>query len=189
MTKAKPKILSIITIGNTLLLERSKEVEDISAPHIQELIEDMFFTITSTKERVGLAAPQVGSLQRIVIFRIPQKSVNPRYNSISDDNQEEVPWNVLINPVITPLTDEMLPGFEGCISVPGMMGEVERYTKIRYTAINEKGDEIDRIATGFHARVVQHECDHLDGILFPMRLKDQSLLIPEDEFVAKGVSK
>jgi peptide deformylase len=113
---------------------------------------------------VGLAAPQIGVNLRVVIFEVAQ---NPRY-----PEAESVPQTVLINPVITPLSDAMEDGWEGCLSVPGMRGLVPRYIHLRYQGRDEFGAIIDRTVSGFHARVVQHECDHLDGILYPMRIRD-----------------
>jgi peptide deformylase len=112
----------------------------------------------------GLAAPQVGVGQRVVIFGVTK---NARY-----PDAEEVPFTVLVNPKLVMLTREIEEDWEGCLSVPGMRGVVPRYTKLRYTGFDEEGNPIDRVAEGFHARVVQHECDHLDGILYPMRVRD-----------------
>jgi peptide deformylase len=113
---------------------------------------------------VGLAAPQIGVNLRVVIFEV---SSNPRY-----PDAETVPQTVLIDPVITPLSDAMEEGWEGCLSIPGMRGLVPRYTHLRYQGRDAYGALIDRTVSGFHARVVQHECDHLDGILYPMRIRD-----------------
>jgi peptide deformylase len=114
----------------------------------------------------GLAAPQIGEPLRVVIFGVTR---NPRY-----PDAEEVPDTVLINPVITPLGDEMEEAWEGCLSVPGMRGLVPRFKRLRYRGFDESGNRFDRTVDGFHARVVQHECDHLDGILYPMRISDMS---------------
>src|SRR5690606_2953588 len=112
----------------------------------------------------GLAAPQIGVLLRVVIFGV---AANPRY-----PDAEPVPQTVLINPVITPLDAEMEEGWEGCLSVPGMRGLVLRYLRLRYQGFDASGATIDRTVQGFQARVVQHECDHLDGVLYPMRIHD-----------------
>jgi peptide deformylase len=114
----------------------------------------------------GLAAPQIGVPLRVVIFGVTR---NPRY-----PDAEEVPYTVLINPVITPIGEETEEAWEGCLSVPGMRGVVARYSQLRYQGFDESGAPIDRTVSGFHARVVQHECDHLDGILYPMRIRDLS---------------
>ena len=116
----------------------------------------------------GLAAPQIGVSRRVVIFEVQS---NPRY-----PEAEAVPRTILINPVLEPIGGEMDDGWEGCLSVPGLRGLVSRYKKLRYTGFDENGQPIDRTVSDFHARVVQHECDHLDGILYPMRLKDIRLL-------------
>ena len=114
----------------------------------------------------GLAAPQIGVSLRVVIFGVTR---NPRY-----PDAEEVPDTVLVNPVITPIGEEMEEDWEGCLSVPGMRGVVPRFKTLRYQGFDESGNPIDRSVAGFHARVVQHECDHLDGILYPMRMRDMS---------------
>jgi len=114
----------------------------------------------------GLAAPQIGVSLRVVIFGVKS---NPRY-----PHAEDVPHTVLINPVVEPLSGEMEEGWEGCLSVPGLRGVVPRYSRLRYRGCGAGGEAIDRLAEGFHARVVQHECDHLDGILYPMRVRDFS---------------
>jgi peptide deformylase len=129
----------------------------------------------------GLAAPQIGEPLRVVIFGVAR---NPRY-----PDAEEVPNTVLINPVITPLGDEMEEAWEGCLSVPGMRGLVPRFKRLRYRGFDESGNPIDRSVEGFHARVVQHEYDHLDGILYPMRIRDMSkfgfveVLFPDQELI------
>ena len=135
----------------------------------------------AAKNGAGLAAPQIGVSQRVVIFGVTQ---NPRY-----PDAEEVPFTVLVNPKIVLLTREVEEGWEGCLSVPGMRGVVPRYTKLRYSGYDEHGKPIEREAEGFHARVVQHECDHLDGILYPQRMTDLSQfgfneeLFPGEELV------
>ena len=178
-----PKFLEPLIMGNPILLERSVEVDDISSPEIQEHIKNILHTVQTIGERVGLAAPQVGILKRIVVFRIPAKPVNPRYASTADPNQVEIPWTAFINPVITPVSDAVTAGWEGCISVPGMMGKVDRFDHIKYTYFDEKGEFHECEAKGFHARVMQHEFDHLDGILFPMRVKDMRDFGYEKEIV------
>jgi peptide deformylase len=135
----------------------------------------------AAKNGAGLAAPQIGVSQRVVIFGVES---NPRY-----PDAEDVPFTVLVNPKIILLTKEVEEGWEGCLSVPGMRGIVPRYTRLRYTGFDAEGNPIDRIAEGFHARVVQHECDHLDGILYPQRMTDMSRfgfneeLFPGEEIV------
>lgn len=175
--------LTPLRMGNPLLTQVSQAVEDPNDPEIQSLIDDMIYTILSIQERVGIAAPQIGFLKRIIVYRVPVKPVNKRYVSISDGPQLDIPWSVLINPVITPLSQHKENGWEGCISVPGLLGEVARYTEIHYQGTNARGEPISRTATGFHARLIQHECDHLDGILFPMRLTSPDKIGFEEEIL------
>lgn len=150
-------------MGDPLLLQRAAEVERFDTPELYALIQDMHDTMEAM-DGAGIAAPQIGVSLRVVIFGVGQ---NPRY-----PDAEEVPYTVLINPRIAPLGEEVEDGWEGCLSVPGMRGIVPRHARIHYTGFDPHGHPIDRIASGFHARVVQHECDHLDGILYPMRIMD-----------------
>jgi peptide deformylase len=150
-------------MGDARLLRHSEAVRKFDTPELHELLKDMRDTMHAL-DGVGLAAPQIGVNLRVVIFEV---SANPRY-----PDGETVPQTVLINPILTPLTDTMEEGWEGCLSIPGMRGLVPRYTQLRYQGCDEYGALIDRTVSGFHARVVQHECDHLDGILYPMRILD-----------------
>ncbi|VVC84197.1 Peptide deformylase (EC 3.5.1.88) [Sideroxydans sp. CL21] len=150
-------------LGDARLLRRAEELVLFDTLELHALLADMRDTMLA-KDGVGLAAPQIGVNLRVVIFEVNK---NPRY-----PDAETVPQTVLINPVLTPLTDAMEDGWEGCLSVPGMRGLVPRYTNLRYQGRDEYGALIDRTVSGFHARVVQHECDHLDGILYPMRIRD-----------------
>jgi peptide deformylase len=152
-------------MGDPRLLERSREVEAFGTAELRELIADMRDTMEHLNG-AGLAAPQIGVQLRVVIFGVKK---NPRY-----PDAEEVPDTVLINPTVKPVGREMEEGWEGCLSVPGMRGVVPRYRKVRYTGFDPAGEPIERTVEGFHARVVQHECDHLDGILYPMRIQDFS---------------
>jgi len=152
-------------MGHPVLREKAKPVEDLGSAELKKLVEDMKETMAS-KNGAGLAAPQVGVSRRVVIFGV---DANPRY-----PDAEPVPFTVLVNPKLVMLTREVEEDWEGCLSVPGMRGVVPRYTKLRYTGFDEDGNPIDRVAEGFHARVVQHECDHLDGILYPQRMTDMS---------------
>ncbi len=127
----------------------------------------------------GLAAIQIGVLQRVVVFEM---TTNPRY-----PDADSVPLTVLVNPEIEILDDERELGWEGCLSVPGMRGLVPRYRRLRYRGFDELGGPIDRIVEGFHARVVQHECDHLDGILYPQRIEDMTAFGFQEELVASGL--
>jgi len=150
-------------MGDARLLQIAEPVSDFS--DLSELLTDMRDTMKAL-DGAGLAAPQIGIGLRVVIFGV---QANPRY-----PDAETVPETVLINPIITPLDDDMTDGWEGCLSVPGMSGLVPRHNTIRYQGCDEYGALIDRTVSGFHARVVQHECDHLDGILYPMRIRNLS---------------
>ena len=158
-------IRDVLKMGDPRLLERSRAVEAFGTPELRELIGDMRDTMAHLNG-AGLAAPQIGVPLRVVIFGVKK---NPRY-----PDAEEVPDTVLINPVIAPIGDEIEEAWEGCLSVPGMRGVVPRFVRLRYQGFDESGNAIDRSVEGFHARVVQHECDHLDGILYPMRIRDMS---------------
>jgi peptide deformylase len=158
-------IREVLRMGDPRLLERSREVTAFSTPELAALLADMRDTMKA-QSGAGLAAPQIGVGARVVIFGVER---NPRY-----PDAEPVPYTELVNPVITPLSDELEEGWEGCLSVPGLRGVVPRWTRIRYTGSDPQGSPIDREVSGFHARVVQHETDHLDGILYPMRVRDFS---------------
>jgi peptide deformylase len=173
-------ILKIARMGHPVLNRTADAVEDPMAPHIRRLIADMVDTLADAGG-VGLAAPQVHAPKRVVIFHVPAGRARAEAEDFEDDpdtdpddEPQAVPMTVLINPEIEPLDDETVLGIEGCLSLPGMTGMVPRYKRIRYKATTPHGSVIEREATGFHARVVQHECDHLDGILYPMRMDDLS---------------
>ena len=150
-------------MGDPRLFQKSLPVRDFGGPELRSLLADMRDTMAHLNG-AGLAAPQIGVGLRVVIFGV---QANPRYPGV-----EEVPDTVLINPQIEPLSDEVEEGWEGCLSVPGMRGWVPRWRRLRYKGFDEKGGAFEREAEGFHARVVQHECDHLDGVLYPMRIRD-----------------
>lgn len=156
-------VRTVRKMGDPVLLQRAAEVEAFDTPELHALIQDMHDTMEAM-DGAGIAAPQIGVSLRVVIFGVGK---NPRY-----PDAEQVPYTVLINPKLKPLGDEMENGWEGCLSVPGLRGIVPRFARLHYTGFDQYGNAIDRIASGFHARVVQHECDHLDGILYPMRIKD-----------------
>jgi len=156
-------IKAVLQMGDARLFERAKEAKSFNTPALHNLLKDMRDTMHAL-DGAGLAAPQIGVDLRVVIFGIEQ---NLRY-----PDAEAVPQTVLINPIITLLSEGMEDGWEGCLSVKGMRGLVPRYKAIRYSGFDEQGKVIDRTVSGFHARVVQHECDHLDGVLYPMRIKD-----------------
>ena len=158
-------IRNVLRMGDPRLLEASKPVEAFDTPALRALIEDMRDTMAHL-DGAGLAAPQIGVLLRVVVFGV---HANPRY-----PDAEEVPDTVLINPVLEPVADEMEEGWEGCLSVPGLRGVVPRFLRLHYSGFDERGNLIERTVGGFHARVVQHEFDHLEGILYPMRVRDFS---------------
>jgi peptide deformylase len=150
-------------MGEPLLLQRAQPVPAFGTPELEALLTDMHDTMEALNG-AGLAAPQIGVSLQVVVFGFTQ---NPRY-----PDAEAVPYTVLINPVIEPMSQELEEGWEGCLSVPGMRGLVPRYKHIRYRGFDQHGNPIDRTVSDFHARVVQHEVDHLEGILYPMRIRD-----------------
>ncbi len=169
-------IRDILKMGDPRLLRIAAPVEHFDTPELHELVADMFDTMRAANG-AGLAAPQIGVDLQVVIFGFGH---NARY-----PDAPTVPETVLINPIITPVSQDMEEGWEGCLSVPGMRGVVNRYSMLRYEGFDQFGRPIDRVAEGFHARVVQHECDHLIGKLYPMRVTDfakfgfTSVLFPE----------
>lgn len=156
-------IKPVLKMGDPCLLQPARRVDQLSTPELEELLQDMQDTMAALNG-AGLAAPQIGVSLQVVIFGVEH---SPRY-----PDAESVPFTVLINPVLTPLTERMEEDWEGCLSIPGMRGLVPRYIHLRYQGVDAAGASIDRTVTGFHARVVQHECDHLNGILYPMRIND-----------------
>ena len=168
----------ILRMGDPRLLEIASPVADFDSPALHALIADLFDTMVAAGG-VGLAAPQIGVGMQVVIFGFETSERYP--------DAEAVPQTILINPVITPLNADQSLDWEGCLSVPGLRGEVPRFSAIRYQGFSADGQPIDRTVEGFHARVVQHECDHLIGKLYPMRIRDLSrfgyteVLFPERE--------
>ncbi len=156
-------IREVLRMGDPRLLQRAREVTRLGTAELTALINDLRDTMHAL-DGAGLAAPQIGVGLRVVIFGVEE---NPRY-----PDAEPVPYTELVNPVLTPLSPETEEGWEGCLSVPGMRGIVPRYVKLRYEGHDPSGRRIERVCEAFHARVVQHECDHLDGILYPMRVRD-----------------
>jgi peptide deformylase len=156
-------IRPVLRMGDPRLWQKSSPVSDFHAPELKELLQDMRDTMAHLNG-AGLAAPQIGVRLRVVIFGV---TANPRYPDI-----EPVPETVLINPELTPVSNEREEGWEGCLSVPGMRGWVPRYRQLKYAGYDERGQRFERTVDGFHARVVQHEVDHLDGVLYPMRIQD-----------------
>ena len=158
-------IRTVLRMGDPRLLEQAAPVDAFDTPELHALVQDMRDTMAALSG-AGLAALQVGISLQVVIFGV---AANPRY-----PDAESVPDTVLINPVLTPLGDEMDEGWEGCLSIPGLRGLVPRYKRLRYQGFDQFGNQMDRTVSGFHARVAQHECDHLQGILYPMRIRDMS---------------
>jgi peptide deformylase len=158
-------VREILKMGDPRLLRVAEPVREFGTPELEALIADMFDTMHAVNG-AGLAAPQIGVNLQLVIYGFRE---NQRY-----PDAPPVPETVLINPVLRPLGDEMEEGFEGCLSVPGLRGSVPRYTRLHYEGVDQYGKPISRAAEGFHARVVQHEVDHLLGILYPMRIRDFS---------------
>ncbi|GJG95556.1 peptide deformylase [Cupriavidus pauculus] len=156
-------IRDILKMGDPRLLQQARPVTQFNTPELRMLIDDMFDTMEHANG-AGLAAPQIGVDLQVVIFGFDR---NPRY-----PDAPTVPKTVLINPVLEPLSTEMEDGWEGCLSVPGLRGVVPRHISLKYSGFDLLGNPIERVADGFHARVVQHECDHLIGVLYPMRVKD-----------------
>ena len=156
-------VRTLLRMGDARLLQPAAPVGEFGTPELAGLVEDMFDTMAA-HGGVGLAAPQIGVGLQVVIFGFERSERYP--------DAAPVPRTILVNPVITPLTEDHEEGWEGCLSVPGLRGMVPRATRIHYTGFTAAGEPIERFAEGFHARVVQHECDHLDGVLYPMRVRD-----------------
>ena len=159
-------VRDILRMGDPRLLRVARPVTEFDTDELHRLVQDMLDTMAAA-QGAGLAAPQIGVDRQVVIFGTGER--NPRY-----PDAPPVPRTVLVNPVITPLGDEEEEDWEGCLSVPGLRGVVPRWRRIRYQGFDPYGDPVDREAEGFHARVVQHECDHLVGTLYPMRVRDFS---------------
>jgi peptide deformylase len=150
-------------MGDARLLQRSREVAEFATPELETLVADLEETMRAL-DGAGLAAPQIGVGLRVVVFGF---EANSRYPDAGG-----VPYTVLIDPVLTPVSEEIEEGWEGCLSVPGLRGVVPRWRHLRYEGFDTRGERIDRTGEGFHARGVQHETDHLDGVLYPMRMRD-----------------
>ncbi len=162
----------ILRLGDPELHRVSAPVRIFDTDELRRLIDDLWNTM-AVRSGAGLAAPQIGEFLRVLVFSV---DANPRY-----PEAEPIPPTVLINPVITPLEETLEPGWEGCLSIPGMRGLVPRFAAVRYRGFDAAGEIVQREVSGFHARVVQHECDHLDGILYPQRMTDLSQFGFEDE--------
>src|SRR5690348_3879332 len=169
-------ILKIARMGHPVLRRVAAPVADPTSPAVRRLVADMIETLEDIGG-AGLAAPQVHVSERVVIFRVPAERITGEPEDLPQDLM------ALVNPVITPLGETQAIGREGCLPVPGLRGAVAVSARIRYTATTPEGRAVDRVVEGFHARVVQHECDHLDGILYPQRMNDLSLLVFNEEGV------
>jgi peptide deformylase len=174
-------ILKIARMGHPVLRRRADPVPDPAAPVIRTLVADMIETMEDA-HGAGLAAPQVHVPLRVVVFHVPEERARR-------EGQEPVPLTVLINPEVVVLTEETVEGWEACLSVPGLAGIVPRATRIRYSGFSANGERIEREGEGFHARVVQHECDHLDGILYPQRMTDLARLVFVEEMHHAGAGE
>lgn len=179
----KGKVIEVARMGHPILSKKSELVSDPLAPEIQQLIADLKATI---KHRgcLGMSAPQIFMSLRVVMYHIPNAVEDPeRYELTPEYDPYGVPYKILINPEVTPLSEELSEGWEGCQSVPGLLGLVQRKNSVRLKALNEKGEPFEMEAHGFHARIIQHECDHLEGVLFPHRLKDPNMFGYYEEVV------
>lgn len=172
-------IKEVLRIGHPVLQQIATAITVFDSPELHELVQDMMDTMAA-ENGAGLAAPQIGISQRVVIFGF---EFNERYPDV-----EAIPLTVLVNPQIIITDDTLEPGWEGCLSIPAMRGLVPRYHAIRYQGFDAFGNLIDRQVSGFHARVVQHECDHLDGILYPQRIEDLTQFGYEQELMLRGKS-
>ena len=161
-------IRPILKMGDPRLLQVSRPVTEFGTVELQRLIEDLWQTMRAASG-AGLAAPQIGVPLRVVVFGSDAAAPSPRY-----PGEPPIPQTVLLNPALRPVGDGVEDGWEGCLSVPGLRGVVSRHRSLRYSGQDPDGRPIERLVQGFHARVVQHECDHLDGILYPMRVRDFS---------------
>lgn len=161
-------IKTVLRMGEPLLLQKALPVTQFNTAELHSLIDDMQDTMQAMNG-AGIAAPQIGVSLQVVIFGQKEANINPRY-----PDAEQVPYTVLINPILTLIDDDIEDDWEGCLSVPGMRGVVPRNVRLHYTGFDQFGNSIDRLVNCFHARVVQHECDHLLGILYPMRIVDFS---------------
>jgi len=189
-------ILKIARMGHPLLKRVAQPIDDPGAPEVRRLVNDMLDTLEDAGG-TGLAAPQVHVPRRLVLFYVSTERAqreNKRENEGEDggdgedapDEAEEVPLTVLVNPTLEPLSEEMVVSWEACLSLPDLAGRVPRYKAVRYRGLDLRGEEIVREARGFHARVVQHECDHLDGVLYPQRMTDLSTLTFASELKARA---
>jgi peptide deformylase len=171
-------IRKIARMGHPVLLQRAAEVEDVAA--VQDLIQDMAETLVDSGG-IGLAAPQIHESLRVILVSVPAGR--------TEEEESETPITALINPVLTPVNDEQVIGWEGCLSIPGLRGAVPRYQAVRFEALNLQGQPIEGEANGMMARVLQHEVDHLDGVLYPMRMQDHTQFGFDEEIARYALSQ
>lgn len=181
-----PKILPLAKLGEPILSKTASVVAVSEILDLKPVVDDMIYTLNSFGNRIGLAAPQIYLSKRIVIYKIPQ-TIHSRYRL--ESNQEEIPLTVMINPKWRPLTNNKADGWEACISLPNLMGIVPRFQEIECAYLDLEGKLNTRIAQHFHARVIQHECDHLEGIVFTKQMLDASSLVFEDVFLKESHTK
>ena len=161
-------VRAVIRMGHPVLRRVAEPVTRFDAPELHALVEDLWDTMHASGG-IGIAAPQIAVARRVVVFGLGERA-----DEAGCGRPAQIPPTVLVDPVIEPLADTMAEGWEACLSVPGMRGIVPRYTRIRYSGFDALGSRIDRVVEDYHARVVQHECDHLDGVLYPSRIRDMS---------------
>ena len=167
-------VRTVIRMGHPVLRRVAEPVTEFDTPELHALVEDLWDTMHAS-EGIGIAAPQIAVAQRVVVFGLDEHDEHDEHGDTARSARvERIEPTVLVNPVIEPLADTMADGWEACLSVPGMRGIVPRHTLIRYTGFDAFGNRIEREAGDYHARVVQHECDHLDGVLYPARIRDMS---------------
>lgn len=173
-------VRTIVRMGHPVLRRLAEPVVSFDTPELHALVEDLWDTMHSAGG-IGIAAPQIAVAQRVVVFGLDE-----RVDSAGCGRPAPIIPTVLVNPVIEPLADTMADGWEACLSVPGMRGVVPRYTRIRYTGFDAYGDRVEREVEDYHARVVQHECDHLDGLLYPSRIRDMSTFGFDEELAIEA---
>ena len=173
-------VRTVMRMGHPVLRRVAEPITEFDTPELHALIEDLWETMHASGG-IGIAAPQIAVAKRVVVF-----GIDDRADTAGCGRPAQIPPTVLVNPVIEPLADAMAEGWEACLSVPGMRGIVPRYTTIRYTGFDAFGNRIEREVEDYHARVVQHECDHLDGVLYPLRIRDMSTFGFDEELAIEA---
>ena len=173
-------VRNVIRMGHPVLRRVAEPIAEFDTPELHALVEDLWETMHASGG-IGIAAPQIAVAKRVVVF-----GIDDRADTAGCGRPAQIPPTVLVNPVIEPLADAMAEGWEACLSVPGMRGIVPRYTTIRYTGFDAFGNRIEREVEDYHARVVQHECDHLDGVLYPLRIRDMSTFGFDEELAIEA---